>query len=78
MIAGSTITAGAALLAGTAALRMGAGRLQIATAEPIAIGVSIAMPEAKVIPLAVDGEEPSSVSGPWSPWPIESPMPVPC
>lgn len=54
VIAGSTTTAGAALLAGTAALRMGAGRLQIATAEPVAMGLSIAMPEAMVLPLAVD------------------------
>jgi ADP-dependent NAD(P)H-hydrate dehydratase len=54
VIAGSTTTAGAALLAGTAALRMGAGRLQIATAEPIAMNLSIAMPEAMVLPLAVD------------------------
>ena len=53
VIAGSTTTAGAALLAGTAALRMGAGRLQIATAEPIAMDLSIAMPEAMVLPLAV-------------------------
>jgi ADP-dependent NAD(P)H-hydrate dehydratase len=56
VIAGSTTTAGAALLAGTAALRMGAGRLQIATAEPIAMGLSIAMPEAMVLPLAVDDD----------------------
>jgi ADP-dependent NAD(P)H-hydrate dehydratase len=56
VIAGSTTTAGAALLAGTAALRMGAGRLQIATAEPISMGLSIAMPEAMVVPLAVDAD----------------------
>jgi hydroxyethylthiazole kinase-like uncharacterized protein yjeF len=54
VIAGSTMTAGAALLAGTAALRMGAGRLQIATAAPVAMGLSIAMPEALVAPLEVD------------------------
>jgi ADP-dependent NAD(P)H-hydrate dehydratase len=57
VIAGSTTTAGAALLAGTAALRMGAGRLQIATAEPIAVALSIAVPEAMVLPLAVDGND---------------------
>jgi hydroxyethylthiazole kinase-like uncharacterized protein yjeF len=56
VIAGSTTTAGAALLAGTAALRMGAGRLQVATAEPIAMGLSIAMPEAMVLPLGVDSD----------------------
>jgi hydroxyethylthiazole kinase-like uncharacterized protein yjeF len=56
VIAGSTTTAGAALLAGTAALRMGAGRLQIATAAPISMGLSIAMPEALVLPLPVDSD----------------------
>lgn len=54
VIAGSPTTAGAALLAGTAALRMGAGRLQIATAAPIAAGLSIALPEAMVLPIEVD------------------------
>ena len=56
VVAGSTTTAGAALLAGTAALRMGAGRLQIATAAPVSIGLSVAMPEAMVLPLPVDDE----------------------
>jgi ADP-dependent NAD(P)H-hydrate dehydratase len=55
VVAGSINTAGAALLAGTAALRMGAGRLQIATAEPITVPLSVAIPEAMVLPLAVDG-----------------------
>ena len=54
VIAGSTTTAGAAVLAGTAALRMGAGRLQIATADPVAVPLSIAVPEAMVLPLAID------------------------
>lgn len=54
VVAGSTSCVGPALLAGTAALRMGAGRLQIATVAPVAIGVSLAMPEALVIPLGVD------------------------
>jgi hydroxyethylthiazole kinase-like uncharacterized protein yjeF len=57
VIAGSPSTAGAALLAGTAALRMGAGRLQIATAEPVAIGLSIAVPEALVLPLPADEDD---------------------
>ena len=57
VIAGATTTAGAALLSGTAALRMGAGRLQIATVAPIAVGVAIAMPEAMVLPLAVDEDD---------------------
>jgi hydroxyethylthiazole kinase-like uncharacterized protein yjeF len=54
VIAGSRPTAGAALLAGIAALRMGAGRLQIATAAPIAVPLSVAVPEAMVIPLPID------------------------
>jgi len=57
VVAGSTTTAGAALLAGTAALRMGAGRLQIATAAPVAMGLSIAVPEAMVLPLPVDDDD---------------------
>ncbi|HEY0519792.1 MAG TPA: NAD(P)H-hydrate dehydratase [Ilumatobacteraceae bacterium] len=56
VIAGSTTTAGAALLAGVAALRMGAGRLQIATVAPIAMGLSIAIPEALVLPITVDDQ----------------------
>jgi len=48
-IAGSRQLAGAALLAGTAALRAGAGKLQIGTAESIAAPLGVAMPEARVI-----------------------------
>jgi hydroxyethylthiazole kinase-like uncharacterized protein yjeF len=54
VVAGAPGTAGAALLAGIAALRMGAGRLQIATAEPAATAMSVAVPEAMIIPLPVD------------------------
>jgi hydroxyethylthiazole kinase-like uncharacterized protein yjeF len=58
VVAGSVNTAGAAILAGIAALRMGAGRLQIATPASISVGLSIAVPEAMVLPLPVnaDGE----------------------
>jgi len=49
VIAGSTTTPGAALLAGTAALRAGAGRLQIATHANVAMHVAVAVPEAMVI-----------------------------
>ena len=52
VVAGSASTPGAAILAGMAALRMGAGRLQIATEASIATSVGIAVPESKVIPLA--------------------------
>ncbi|HEX9938862.1 MAG TPA: NAD(P)H-hydrate dehydratase [Longimicrobium sp.] len=43
---------GALLLAGTAALRSGAGKLRIATVESIAIALGIAIPEARVFALA--------------------------
>jgi len=49
VIAGSRELAGAALLAGTAALRAGAGKLQIGTAQSIAACLAVAMPEARVI-----------------------------
>ncbi len=50
VIGGSAMTPGAVLLAGRAALRMGAGRLQIATVRDIAIPVGVALPEAMVLP----------------------------
>ena len=49
VIAGSRELAGAALLAGIAGLRAGAGKLQIATAESIAVQLAVAVPEARVI-----------------------------
>lgn len=49
VIAGSRELAGAALLAGRAALRAGAGKLQIGTAQSIAAPLAVAMPEARVI-----------------------------
>ena len=52
IIAGSREVPGAALLAATAAMRAGAGKLRIATVESIAPQVAVAMPEAKVIALA--------------------------
>jgi hydroxyethylthiazole kinase-like uncharacterized protein yjeF len=51
IIAGSREVPGAALLAATAAMRAGAGKLRIATVESIAPHVAMAMPEAKVIAL---------------------------
>lgn len=55
-IAGSRELAGAAILAGTGALRAGAGRLRIATSESIAGGLGPAIPEARVISFP-DGED---------------------
>jgi hydroxyethylthiazole kinase-like uncharacterized protein yjeF len=48
VIAGSRELAGAALLAATAGLRAGAGKLQVATAASIAPGLSTILPEARV------------------------------
>lgn len=51
VVAGSRDVPGAALLAATAGMRAGAGKLQIATVESIAPHVAVAMPEAMVIGL---------------------------
>ncbi|WP_129792179.1 NAD(P)H-hydrate dehydratase [Sphingosinicella sp. CPCC 101087] len=49
VIAGSRELAGAARLSGVAALRAGAGKLQIGTAQSIAAALAVAIPEARVI-----------------------------
>jgi hydroxyethylthiazole kinase-like uncharacterized protein yjeF len=49
VVAGSRELAGAALLAGTAGLRAGAGKLQIATGATVAAMLGVAVPEARVI-----------------------------
>jgi hydroxyethylthiazole kinase-like uncharacterized protein yjeF len=65
VVGGSRFTPGAVLLAGVAALRAGAGRLQLAVAESTAGALSIAVPEAKVVGLpetdggSVAGEVPA-------------------
>jgi hydroxyethylthiazole kinase-like uncharacterized protein yjeF len=51
VVAGSREIPGAALLAATAALRAGAGKLVIATAASVASGMALCMPEARVIAL---------------------------
>lgn len=51
VIAGSREMQGAALLAGTAALRAGAGKLMMATSASVAPGMSLAMPEARIVAL---------------------------
>ena len=51
VIGGSTFVPGAALLAGVAALRAGAGKLQIATVRPAALGLGLSVPEALVVGL---------------------------
>ena len=54
VIGGSPTTPGAVVLAGLAALRMGAGRLQIAVDSTAATAVAVSVPEAKVIPITSD------------------------
>lgn len=51
VIGGSTRVPGAVLLAGVAALRAGAGTLQVATVRDAAIPLGIALPEALVVSL---------------------------
>jgi ADP-dependent NAD(P)H-hydrate dehydratase len=51
VVGGSRFTPGAVLLAGVAALRAGAGRLQLAVTSSTAAALSIAVPEAKVVGL---------------------------
>jgi hydroxyethylthiazole kinase-like uncharacterized protein yjeF len=52
VVAGSSEMPGAAVLAATAALRAGAGKLQVAVPQVIATAVAAAIPEARVIALA--------------------------
>lgn len=56
VVGGSRQLVGGVLLAGTAALRAGAGKLQVATAEPVATALAIAMPEARVMPQETGGD----------------------
>jgi hydroxyethylthiazole kinase-like uncharacterized protein yjeF len=51
IIAGCRELAGAALLVATAAMRAGAGKLRMATVDSVAVGTSLAMPEAMVLGL---------------------------
>lgn len=51
VVGGSREVPGAALLAGLAGLRAGAGKLQIATGASVAVPLGIALPEARVIGL---------------------------
>lgn len=51
VIAGSQELPGAALLAATASLRAGAGRLTIATSASVALALGLAVPESRVIGL---------------------------
>jgi ADP-dependent NAD(P)H-hydrate dehydratase len=65
VIGGSREIPGAAILAGTAALRAGAGKLVIATAESIAAELAVTMPEARVIGL------PETAAGSFAPHAVD-------
>jgi ADP-dependent NAD(P)H-hydrate dehydratase len=54
IVGGTPETPGAVLLAAEAALRAGAGKLQVATAAPVATQVAVALPEALVRGVPVD------------------------
>lgn len=58
VIGGSRAVPGALLLSGVAALRAGAGKLQLATVESAAVQIGVAVPEALVMALAetADGD----------------------
>ena len=56
LIGGSVRSPGAVMLAGLAALRVGAGRLMLVTPAEIALPVAIAVPEAGVLALPVDAD----------------------
>lgn len=54
VVGGSRQIPGSVLLAATAALHAGAGRVQIGTADSVAVTLAVAFPEARVIGLAED------------------------
>ncbi|WP_307844389.1 NAD(P)H-hydrate dehydratase [Actinotalea solisilvae] len=58
VVGGARATPGAAMLAGLAALRVGAGRLTLGVAEAVATAVAVATPEAGAVglPETADGE----------------------
>lgn len=62
VIGGSAEVPGGALLAAVAALRAGAGKLQVATSRSVAVAIGVAVPEARVIALPQDrrGQPPSA------------------
>ncbi|NUU05848.1 NAD(P)H-hydrate dehydratase [Leifsonia sp. C5G2] len=51
VVGGALRSPGAALLAGRAALRVGAGRLTLAVGSSVAVAVAVALPESGVVPL---------------------------
>ena len=57
LVGGSAQNPGGLLLAAEAALRAGAGKLQLATADTVAPAVAVAVPEARVFGFAAAGAE---------------------
>ncbi|MBV8594572.1 MAG: NAD(P)H-hydrate dehydratase [Caulobacteraceae bacterium] len=55
VVGGPPTVPGAAMMAGLAALRAGAGKLQFAVPETYAAALALAVPEALVAPVGVDG-----------------------
>ena len=56
VVAGSAQVPGAPILSGLAALRAGAGKLQLVAARPAALALGLAVPEAAVIAVAANGD----------------------
>ena len=54
VVGGAESTPGAVLLAGLAGLRVGAGRLQVATVSATSVALGVTLPEARVVGLAAD------------------------
>jgi hydroxyethylthiazole kinase-like uncharacterized protein yjeF len=57
IVGGSTQNPGGLLLAAESAIRAGAGKLQLATADSVATAVAVAVPEARVFAVAASGAE---------------------
>jgi hydroxyethylthiazole kinase-like uncharacterized protein yjeF len=68
VVGGSCTTPGAALLAAVSSLRMGAGRLTVATAEGVAGQLAVALPECGTLPLPQD--EQGFITGGRAPEPL--------
>ncbi|MCW2725570.1 MAG: NAD(P)H-hydrate dehydratase [Frankiales bacterium] len=69
VVGGAVSTPGAVLLPAIAALRVGAGRLQVATVEATSIALGTAVPEALVVGLPAD--EDGSLSARGADWIVE-------
>jgi hydroxyethylthiazole kinase-like uncharacterized protein yjeF len=63
IVGGSDQTPGAVMLAAEAALRSGAGKLQVATVASLAPHIAVALPEALVLPLPERGGDISPAAG---------------